>query len=449
MPTTKRQRPQRFRNYRYETGGVTVVGAILQAITPSLHYSLHSHPGKSWRSYGSVHISARLKPAPLSALLCGMKSQRSLAIALALLCTIAFMHADYVVYFGTYTGAKSKGIYVSRMSDDGKLSAPELAAETANPTYLALHPNKKVLYSIGEISKFGGKKAGSVSAFSIDAKTGKLTLLNQQSSGGDGPCHVDVDQKGRCVVVANYGGGSVEALPVNKDGSLGEPGTFIQHEGTSVNKSRQEGPHGHSIVFDPSQKFAVGCDLGLDKVLVYKVDAAKATLTPNDPAFATIAAGSGPRHISFHPNGKFAYVISEMLCTMTVFSWDSKRGALTELQTISTLPGQVERGYSTAEVYVHPSGQFVYGSNRGHDSIVVYACDQKTGRLTLVEHQPTQGKTPRHFGITPDGKFLLAENQGTDSVIVFRIDSKTGKLTATGDKIDVGAPVCAVFVLVR
>jgi 6-phosphogluconolactonase len=378
-----------------------------------------------------------------------MKSHRPFAVVLALLCIVGIARADYLVYFGTYTGAKSKGIYVSRMGDDGKLSAPELAAETASPSYLAVHPNKKFLYSIGEVSSFGGRKTGSVSAFAIDAKSGKLTALNQQTSGGAGPCHIDIDEKGQCVVAANYGGGSVQALPVKADGSLGEPGTFIQHEGSSVNKSRQEGPHGHCILFDPSQKFAVACDLGLDKVLIYKVDAAKATLTPNDPAFATVAPGSGPRHIAFHPDGKFAYVINEMLCTMTAFAWDSKKGALAEVQTISTLPGELQRGYSTAEVYVHPSGKFVYGSNRGHDSIVVYACDPKTGKLTLVEHQPTQGKTPRHFGITPDGKFLLAENQGSDSVIVFRIDAKTGKLTATGDKIEVGAPVCAVFVPVR
>ena len=359
------------------------------------------------------------------------------------------VRADYFVYFGTYTGAKSKGIYVSRMSDDGKLSAPELVAETASPSYLAVHPNNKFLYAVGEVANFGGKKAGAVSAFAIDSKTGKLTALNQQSSGGDGPCHLALDEKGRCVLVANYGGGSVQALPVKKDGSLGEPGSFIQHEGSSLNKSRQSSPHGHAILVDPSQKFAVACDLGLDKVLIYKLDPATAKLTPNDPAFGTLAPGSGPRHIAFHPNEKFAYVINEMNCTMTAFSWDSKRGALKEIHTISTLPGELQRGYSTAEVYVHPSGKFVYGSNRGQDTIAVFACDEKSGRLTPVEHQSTQGKTPRHFGIDPKGKFLLAENQGSDTVVVFRIDAKTGKLTPTGEKIGVGAPVCAVFVPAR
>src|ERR1051325_1747524 len=359
------------------------------------------------------------------------------SVVVLLLATFA-LRADYLVYIGTYTGAKSKGIYVTRMGDDGKLSAPELAAETANPTYLAVHPNNKFLYSIGEVSKFGGRKAGSVSAFALDGKTGKLPALNQQSSGGDGPCHIALDEKGRCVVVANYGGGSVEALPVKKDGTLGEPGTFIQHEGSSVNKSRQEGPHGHCIVVDPGQKFALACDLGLDKVLIYKLDVGKARLTPNDPAFAALAPGSGPRHIAFHPNGKFAYVINEILCTMTAFSWDGKRGALKEIQTLSTLPMELQKGYSTAEVYVHPSGRFVYGSNRGHDTIAVFACDPKSGKLTPVEHQSTQGKTPRHFGIDPKGKFLLAENQDSNSVVVFRIDADSGKLSPTGEKIEVG-----------
>jgi 6-phosphogluconolactonase len=376
-----------------------------------------------------------------------MKLHSFLFRLIVLVCFAApVTRADYLVYFGTYTGAKSKGIYAFRMSDDGKLTPLGLAAEMTNPTYLALHPNNKFLYAIGEVSKFGDKKAGAVSAFAIDAKTGMLTALNQQSSGGDGPCHIALDKKGRCAVVANYGGGSVESLPLKANGSLGEPGTFIQHEGSSANKLRQEGPHGHCILVDPSQRFALACDLGLDKVLIYKLDAAKGTLAPNDPAFATIAPGSGPRHIAFHPNGKFAYVISEMLCTMTAFEWDSSRGALKEFQTISTLPGELQRGYSTAEVYVHPSGKFVYGSNRGHNSIVGYACDGKTGRLTLIEHTDTQGKTPRHFSIDPAGKFLLAENQDSGTVVVFRIDQKSGKLTPTGEKVEVGSPVAAVFV---
>lgn len=370
-------------------------------------------------------------------------------VGVLLVSMLAARSADHFVYFGTYTGAKSKGIYCWRMSDDGKLTRVGLVAETTSPSFLAVHPSGKYLYAVGEVSNVGAKKTGSVSAFAIDTASGMLRPLNQQTSGGAGPCHLDVDRAGQVVLVANYGGGSVQALPIKDDGSLGEPGSFIQHEGSSVNKSRQEKPHGHAINVDPSQKFAVSCDLGLDKVLIYKLDAANAKLTPNDPPSASVAPGSGPRHLAFHPGGKFAYVINEMLCTMTAFDWDSSKGGLKEIQTISTLPGEVQKGYSTAEVYVHPSGKFVYGSNRGHDSIVVYSVDEKTGKLTLVEHQSTQGKTPRHFGIHPSGKFLLAENQSSDSVVVFSIDPQTGKLTPTGERIEVGSPVCAVFVPVK
>ncbi len=376
-----------------------------------------------------------------------MKIPSLLRVALVLLITALCARADHFVYFGTYTGAKSKGIYCWRMTDDGKLTRVGLAAETANPSYLAVHPSQKILYAIGEISDFKGQKVGAVSAYAIDTATGKLTLLNQQSSGGPGPCHLDVDRAGKVVLVANYGGGSVEALPIKGDGSLGEPGTFVQHKGAGDYEKRA--PRGHAINVDPTQRFAVACDLGLDQVLVYKLDAANAKLTPNDPPFATLAPGSGPRHLAFRPDGKFAYVINETLLTMTAFAWDGARGELKEIQTLSTLPGAREKGFNTAEVYVHPSGKFVYGSNRGHDSIVVYASDEKTGKLTLVEHVNTQGKTPRHFAIHPSGNFLLAENQSTDNVVVFRIDPQTGKLTATGEKIEVGSPVCAVFVPIK
>lgn len=359
------------------------------------------------------------------------------------------LRAEQFVYFGTYTGAKSKGIYCWRMSDDGGMKEVGLVATTASPSFLATHPNGKFLYAVGEVANVGAKKTGVVSAFAIDGASGQLKLLNQQSSGGGGPCHLTVDPSGRTVLVANYGGGSVAALPILADGSLAEGGSFIQHQGSSVNKSRQEGPHGHAIVVDPTHKFALACDLGLDQVLIYKLDAANARLTPHQPPFATLAPGSGPRHIAFRPDGQFAYVINEMLCTMTVFAWDGGRGVLKEVQTISTLPGSVEKGYSTAEVYTHPTGRFVYGSNRGHDSIVVYACDEKTGRLTLVQHQPTLGRTPRHFAIHPGGKFLLAENQSSDTVAIFRIDPATGRLTAHGEPLAVPSPVCAVFVPVK
>jgi len=354
---------------------------------------------------------------------------------------------QYLVYFGTYTGGgKSKGIYLSRMdTPTGKLTEAELAAETANPSFLAIHPSRKFLYAVGEMGAFGGKKTGAVSAFAIGAD-GKLTLLNQVSSGGAGPCHLVVDKTGKCVLVANYSGGSVATLPIQADGKLAEATSVIQHVGSSVNPQRQKGPHAHSINLDAANRFAFAADLGLDKVLVYRLDPDKATLTANDPPSASVKPGAGPRHFAFHPTGKFAYVINEMDCTLTGFSYDAQRGALEELQTVSTLPdGQsVLPAYSTAEVLVHPSGKFVYGSNRGHDTIVVFAI-AADGKLTYVEHQPTQGKTPRNFAMDPTGAYLLAENQGSDTVVVFRIDAQTGRLTATGQVVNVPAPVCAKF----
>ena len=356
---------------------------------------------------------------------------------------------DMLVYFGTYTGAKSKGVYVSRLDlASGALSPPELAAETPGPSFLAIHPSRDFLYAANEVSSFEGKAGGSVSAFAIDRKTGRLTALNQQSSVGPGPAHLIVDKTGRDVLVANYGGGSVAVLPIEADGRLKPYSAFVQHTGSSVDAQRQKAPHAHSVNVDPENRFAYVADLGLDKVLVYRFDAVKGSLVANDPPFAAVNPGAGPRHFAFHPKGRFAYVINEMQMTITAFSHDAKRGALTSLQTVPTLPpGQsVQTGYSTAEVQVHPSGRYLYGSNRGHNSIAVFAIDEKAGTLTYVENQSTQGETPRGFGIDPTGAYLLAANQKSDSVVVFRIDPQTGRLTPTGQKIDVGTPVCVKFV---
>jgi 6-phosphogluconolactonase len=358
---------------------------------------------------------------------------------------------DTLVYIGTYTGAKSKGIYVTRLNTaSGALSAPELAAESRNPSFLAIHPTRDFLYAVNEIGDFEGKKSGSVSAFAFDRASGMLKALNRQASGGDGPAHLSLDRTGRDVLVANYGGGSVAVLPISPTGSLNAASAIVKHTGSSVNPQRQKEPHAHSIDVDGANQFAYVADLGIDKVMIYRLDAAKGTLTANDPAFVAAKPGAGPRHVALLPQREspFAYVINEIDCTVTVYARDAKRGTLTPVQTISTLPeGQaVAAGYSTAEIEVHPSGKFLYGSNRGHDSIVAYAIDQKTGKLTLIGHEPTQGKTPRHFGIDPSGTFLLAANQNSDSVVVFKIDPSTGRLTPTGSKIDVGAPVCVKFV---
>jgi len=355
-----------------------------------------------------------------------------------------------LVYVGTYTGAKSKGIYVCRLDEaTGKLSSPELAAETKSPSFLAIHPNGRFLYAVGEMSNFGGTQSGAVSAFSLEPASGKLTLLNQQASGGAGPCHLAVDHEGRSVLVANYGSGSVAALPIQRDGSLGAASAMIQHEGSSVNPQRQAGPHAHFITTDASNHYVLACDLGLDKVLMYRLDAAKGSLVANDSASVSVKAGSGPRHLAFSPDGHFAYVINEMSSTLSAFAYDSGRGVLKELQTVSTLPSGFKGDNSCAEVQVHAAGKFVYASNRGHDSIAIFAIHPTTGKLTLVEHQPTKGRTPRHFGIDPTGTWLLAENQGSDNIVVFRVDSRSGRLQPTGQVVEVGAPVCVAFVPVK
>ena len=353
------------------------------------------------------------------------------------------------VYVGTYTGGKSgsKGVYVMTLdAATGALGKPEVAAEVTSPSFLAVHPSQKFLYAVGEIADFQGKKAGAVSAFSLDRATGRLTLLNQQPSGGAGPAHLSVDPGGKNALVANYGGGSVACLPIGEDGRLREPSDVEQHTGSSVNPQRQKEPHAHCIKPDPAGKFVLTADLGLDKVLVYRFDPAAGKLDPNDPHAGVVAPGSGPRHFAFHPNGKFVYVINEMKSTLTAFTWDADRGAMKEVHTLSTLPEGFTGNNSTAEVVVHPSGKFLYGSNRGHDSIACFSIDESTGRLTATGHESTQGKTPRNFNVDPTGQWLLAANQNSGTVVVFRIDPQSGKLSATGAKAEVPAPVCVKFV---
>ena len=374
-----------------------------------------------------------------------MKFLRLCLVVLAFGFLLPASARQYYVYFGTYTGEKSKGIYISEFDDaTGKLSQPQLAAETKSPSFLALHPNRKLLFAVGEASSIGTNRHGAVSAYSVEARTGKLTLINSQPSGGGGPCHLAVDAKRRLLLTANYGSGSVAALPFADDGRLAEPLSVMQHTGSSVNKNRQAGPHAHCVNIDPDNRFVVACDLGTDKVMVYRLDAEHG-LAENDPPFATVAPGAGPRHVAFAPNGKFLYVVNEMASTVTTFTWNAKKGELAEVQTVSTLPTGFTGNTSCAEIEAHPSGKFVYASNRGHDSIAVFGVDKASGKLTAVEHESTQGRTPRHFALDPSGKWLLAQNQNSASVVLFSVDKKTGALEPTGEKVEITSAVCAVF----
>ncbi|MCA9214629.1 MAG: lactonase family protein [Planctomycetales bacterium] len=357
---------------------------------------------------------------------------------------------NFHVYIGTYSGPSSKGIYLSEFdSTSGNLGPAELVAEMKHPSFVAINPEGTHLYAVSETGDHvdGDRKSGAIHAFRINQANGELVALNSVLSGGAAPCHIVVDHSGKYVLAANYTGGNASVHEINDDGTLGQRTAFVQHNGSSANKQRQEAAHAHSINVDAGNKHAFVADLGLDKILIYDFDANAGTLSPSSPAGVDLPPGSGPRHFSFHPSGKFAYVINELSLTVTAFSYDAESGVLSTLQAISTLPdGITDRaGMSTAEVLVHPTGKFVYGSNRGYHSIVVYSVDENSGMLTYVENKSTQGETPRNFAIDPTGKFLLAENQSTNSVVVFSIDQNTGELTATGTQIEVGSPVCIRF----
>lgn len=374
---------------------------------------------------------------------------RAAVVVLAMLLTGRAEAGKMWVFVGTYTAGDtgSRGIY--RMEFDpesGKLSEPALAVETASPAFLAVHPNGKTLYAVNELSEFEGKAQGSVSAFTLDRSTGALEAINVQGSGGSYPCHLSVDRSGRNVLVANYGGGNVAVFPIREDGGLGPISSLQKHSGSGVDPKRQEKPHAHSVILDRGNRFALAADLGLDKVLVSLLDADKGTLSPNDPPSASVEPGSGPRHMAFSPDWKFLYVINEMGSTVSTFTYDEQKGSLGRVQTVSTLPKGFSGSSTTAELQVHPSGKFVYGSNRGHDSVAIFRVEPETGKLTPAGHEPTGGKNPRSFAIEPGGAYLLAANQDSDSVIVFKIDQETGNLTPTGAKASVPKPVCVEFV---
>lgn len=376
--------------------------------------------------------------------------------AALLLMAVAVMSATSVsagtirLYIGTYTNGDSlsKGVYTCTFDDaTGQLSEPSLAAELKNPSFLAVHPSGKFLYAVNELSEGGGRGQGGVTALKIEAD-GRLTKINEQPSGGGAPCHCNVDATGTALLTANYGGGNVMVYPIAADGSLQPASCNIQHEGSSIDKSRQEGPHAHSINLSSDNRFAYAADLGIDKVLIYNFDAATHQLTPAKQPAALVTPGGGPRHFAIHPSGKFAWTNNEMTMVVTGFSRRPEDGSLFAIQEISTVPGGYNGRRSTAECLCHPSGKFLYVSNRGHESITAYTIDETTGLLTWVENEQTGGREPRNFYIEPTGKWLLAENQNSDTVFVFGINQTTGALDPTGRSIKVGKPVCIRAVLV-
>jgi 6-phosphogluconolactonase len=352
---------------------------------------------------------------------------------------------EYWMYVGTYTSGGSRGIYPFRFRvAGGELFPAGEATRISNPSFLALHPNNRYLYSVSEVSSFQGKN-GAIAAFLIDDKTGALTFLNTVSSEGGDPSHLAVDKTGKWLATANYKTGSVSVFPVAGDGKLGRSASSMQHSGSGKDAARQEGPHAHSVNFSPDNRFLLVSDLGLDRIMIYRFDSAKGTLAPNDPPFATLAPGAGPRHLSFHPNGRFVYQVNELNSTLTVFAFDRDAGSLRTIETVPTLPKEYSGANSAAEVAVHPDGSFLYASNRGHDSIAVFAIKDEGARVEPVEHVLTQGRTPRHFALDPTGNFLFAANQHSGIIVGFRIDRKTGKLVPTGNALRAINPACILF----
>jgi 6-phosphogluconolactonase len=375
----------------------------------------------------------------------GVRFPFVLTVALAVFAAFESQADKWRTYVGTYTGPKSKGIYLYEFDDEtGSLKSVGLAATTEQPSFLAVHPSGQYLYSGNETSS-GPGKTGIIASFAIDAKTGMLKELNTQPWREVGPCHVSVDSAGDHVFGANYGTGVIASYRVKPDGSLSTAVSEIQHTGSSVDKGRQQGPHAHCITPSPNNKYVLVADLGLDKILIYKLEEQTGKLTPNTPAFVATPPGGGPRHLAFHPNHRALFANNEMTSSLTVYSYDDIAGAAKIGQTISTLPPDFSGENSTSEVAAHPSGKFVYVANRGHNSIAVFAYDERTMKLKLVENQPTRGKIPRGFVLDPSGKFLIAGNQESQNISVFKIDEKTGKLTPVGEPVEAPTPVSFVF----
>jgi 6-phosphogluconolactonase len=358
---------------------------------------------------------------------------------LFILMSLTASASEHLIYIGTYTRTTSKGIYAVRLDDTtGALSTPELVATTANPSFIALSPDKTHLYAVSEGDTLAVP-------FAVNLQTGRLIPEQVRDSGGKAPCHLMVDHTDRCLVVAHYHTAIVASLPILADGSLGAPGSIIPHTGHSVNPDRQASAHVHSVNISPDNRFVIVCDLGLDKVFTYALDPVHATLTPAATPFVSTAPGAGPRHTAFSPDGRYVFVINELNSTLVSYRYDAANGALHPVDTESTLPPGFTGASSCAEVCVHPNGRFVYGSNRGHDSIAVFGFDGATGKLTPIACTPSGGSNPRNFALSPDGNWLVVANQNTNSLNVFQVDATTGKLSAVAGHATVPLPVCVKF----
>ena len=354
--------------------------------------------------------------------------------------------ADHVALLGTYTG-ESRGIYAVRLDGaTGALSTPELAATLPDPEFLALHPNGRFVYALTRVRTPDGKNAGAVEAFAVDPATESLTALNTQLTGRGSLTHVAVDPSGRMVIAPSYGGGYVASFPIRPDGSLGPCASILTQQGPlGPNHVRQDAPHPHSVTISPDGRFAFVANLGLDRVFSYRLDPKRGTIAPNEPAFATIKAGSGPRHTKFSPDGKYFYVLSELAGTITSCRYDAARGVVEPFQTVSTLPDNFTGKNTSSEIRIAPDGRFVYAANRGPNTLAVFTRDPQSGALTRTEIVPTGGDHPRNFALSPDGAWLLCAHQNSGNLTVFRVNEQTGRLTRTDATAHVAQAVCVLF----
>ena len=358
--------------------------------------------------------------------------------------TKAWSTQSRALYVGTYTtSGKSDGIYLYGMEPTAGLTRIN-SFKSVNPSFLTIDRTKRFLYAVNEVGEYLGKPGGAVSAYSIDPVNFNLRLKNEQATNGADPCHLTIDRTGRTLLVANYTGGNITALPVRSDGTLGMATEVKQHEGSSI-KEQQKSPHAHCIILDASERYALAADLGIDKVMIYRFDRTTGKLTPGKQPSAELQQGAGPRHLTLHPNGRYLYVINELDSTMTAFKYNAPTGTLTQIETVSTLPSDFSGVSYCADVHVSPNGRFLYGSNRGHNSIVVFEIDRRTGKLKPVEHVSTEGDWPRNFTIDPTGRFLLVANQRSNNVVTFSIDPQTGRLKPTGQYVEIPSPVCLKF----